>query len=765
MITTPEDGETGGAGSALRCPPSKLRPPRPHVQLVARDAVVEKLLQSSEPLIVVSAPAGSGKTVLLTQWLRFESRPRVWLRLDGNDNDPLVMLRGLAVALDQVLGIDPEILELLQLRSPPLVGRVLPELATAVAGSPPFVMALDDAQLVQNEAAWARVGLVLENLPEGAQLVVASRSDPPLPLGSLRARGELLEVRFDELAFNRDEALALLRLHGVGDGGKKTEGPDRKVEARDTVAALLEATEGWATGLYLASLTMKGRAPDEWLPEVRGDQRAIADYLLGEVLERQPPELQRFLWDTSILDELTAPLCATVTGRGDAGDVLARLAHENLFVSALDDHDERYRYHHLFADLLRSRLERLEPGRPQQLHRRAAVWYEAHDEAETAIRHYLAAGDVAATAALTEVTVDTMLNSNLAESARRLVKLYTEEQLLAYPALAITAGWVYASVAETREDERRWARLMMDLDFEDGPSATAAASLRSAWLCLIGDMGRQGLGQMRRCFEEALHLETTPGDWRDIAMDGVAECHYLSGSPGPAERMWRELSRGTTFDGMALAQEWNAQIPAQLAHIAAEAGRWDEAGELVAEAERRCPRMGLDERMHHSMFLPVLLAHLRLMSNRGDPETIAFAWTIDDYMKDMVRNPPYVLLMSYVLLGEVALEQGELVAARGWCDRALKVLAEWPDAGMFGRRAKRLNDALERRLLAEPITPAERRVLELLPTYLTVTSMADRLFLSQATVKAHLRSIYRKLEVTNREHAVERARELGILKR
>ena len=146
---------------------------------------------------------------------------------------------------------------------------------------------------------------------------------------------------------------------------------------------------------------------------MRGDQRAIAGYLLDEVLERQPAELQRFLLETSILDELTAPLCAAVTGRADAGAVLARLARENLFVSALDERDERFRYHHLFADLLRSRLERLEPERPPQLHRLAAAWYEAHGEPEPAIRHYLAAGDVAATVGLTEATVDTMLNSNL----------------------------------------------------------------------------------------------------------------------------------------------------------------------------------------------------------------------------------------------------------------------------------------------------------------------------------------------------------------
>ena len=379
---------------------------------------------------------------------------------------------------------------------PPLVDRILPELATAVAGSPPFVMVLDDAQLMQNDAAWAHVGLVLENLPEGAQLVVASRSDPPLPLGRLRARGELLELRFEELAFDCDEALALLRLHGVDDGGLRTERLDRKVEARDTVAGLLEVTEGWATGLYLASLTTRGREPDEWLPEVRGDQRAIADYLLGEVLERQPAELLRFLLDTSILDELSAPLCAAVTGRDDAGAVLARLARENLFVSALDDHDERYRYHHLFADLMRSRLERLEPDRPPQLHRRAAVWLEAHEQPEPAIRHYLAAGDVEASADLTAATVEAMGPLGLFESGYRLLDLYTEAQILEHPALAIEAGWWYAIDGRTREQRRRWTRHLTRLEFEDGPSPTTSASLRSAWLLLVTEPGPAG---SRRC--------------------------------------------------------------------------------------------------------------------------------------------------------------------------------------------------------------------------------------------------------------------------
>ena len=394
---------------------------------------------------------------------------------------------------------------------------------------------------------------------------------------------------------------------------------------------------------------------------MRGDQRAIAGYLLDEVLERQPGDLQRFLLETSILDELTAPLCAAVTGRADAGAVLARLARENLFVSALDDRDERYRYHHLFADLLRSRLERLEPERPPQLHRLAAAWFEAHDEPEPAIRHYLAAGDVAATVGLTEATVDTMLNNNLAESARRLV-----EAVHGGAAAGVPRARHLPPAGSTRACPRRARRSVAGRDSWRSWSSrtvlhrTGAASLRSSWLILISDSIRTGWG---RCVAASRRpCASRPGratgaTWPWTVSPGVTTSRGDRNRPSGCGASCRA---GRPSPGWPLAHEWNASDPrTACAHRRRRRplgrGRGARGGGRAALSAH-----GSGRETHHSIFLPMLLAHLRLLSHRGDPETIGFARTIDDFMKDMVRNRPSELLMSYVLLGEVALEQGEL---------------------------------------------------------------------------------------------------------
>ncbi len=662
-------------------------------------------------MVLLCAAAGSGKTVAAMQWATREKRPVAWLHLDPYDNDPAVFLSSIAAAFDVAVAAHVGLGGPLHCAQASRREQLLAGIVTAAAAAQPFALFLDDCHQVRNPACWDDMGVLVEELPEGASLVMSARSEPPLPLGRLRAQGSLCELRQVQFAFALDETMRLLRLHGV--------------DADEGAAqALVERTEGWAAGMYLALLAARERPGMDWLAEARGDQHGISAFLLDEVLGRQPPDVQLFLEQTSILEELSARLCAAVTGRADAGLILERLARDNLFVSALDGHGERYRYHHLFADFLRSRLERRGDAEAGRLHRRAAAWCRDNQRPESAVRHYLAAGDVEATVDLAARTADALLLQGYVDSARRLLRLYTTEQLLAHPALAIAAGWVFALAAGTPEEQRRWTRLMMTFEFEDGPSPLDAASLRSSYIFIVAELAPEGVTQARRCHEEALRLEARPGEWRDMAWDGLARSHYLAGAADRARRMLRETmeAEATTpgapdLDRMAGTRTW-------LALIAQDAGCWDEAAVLVGEARRLRPQTGLDEAVHLSGNLPTLYARLRLMSHSGDPETMAFARTIDEFAADMVHNAPWVLLMRDVILGEVAFEQGDLVAARGWCDRALRTLAGWPDAGMFGRRAKQLADALEQRVYAEPLSRAEKRVLGEMPSCLTVDEIA-----------------------------------------
>ena len=255
---------------------SRLRPPRAHLDLVLREALVERLRRTSAPLILVSAPAGYGKTTLLSQWVDHHGRPFAWLQLAPVHEDPVAFLTYLATALSEVAAIDPALLDALQTKDPPIEEVLLPGLGAALEAAAPFALVLDDVHLVGNVACWRLVELLVAQFPEGAQLALASRGEPPLPLPRLRAGGDLAEIRADDLRLDRAETRALLDLHGC----------DPTAEQLD---ALLHATEGWATGVYLALLAGDGCPSGDLLARVHGDQRAIADYLTTEVLDRQPP--------------------------------------------------------------------------------------------------------------------------------------------------------------------------------------------------------------------------------------------------------------------------------------------------------------------------------------------------------------------------------------------------------------------------------------------------------------------------------------------
>jgi LuxR family transcriptional regulator, maltose regulon positive regulatory protein len=354
------------------------------------------------PLTLVCAPAGFGKTALLADWARRGRRPVGWLSLDEADNDPARFWRHVVAALE---GVRPGVAE----RVAPLLGPPAPSsfegLVTALinelAAQPDeVVVVLDDYHLVEAQPVHVSLGFLLEHLPPGLQLVVASRADPPLPLARLRAGGQLAELRAADLRFTPEEAAELLR-GAVGTG----------VSLPDTaVAALAARTEGWAAGLQLAALSLRGRDdPDEFVAAFSGSHRYVLDYLTEEVLDRQPEQVRAFLLETSVLERLCGPLCQAVTGRADSQRLLERVERANLFMVPLDEVRGWWRYHQLFADLLRARLRQERPERVPQLHRVAAAWYEQHGLADDAVRHALAAGDAAWAARLVERHIDGLL--------------------------------------------------------------------------------------------------------------------------------------------------------------------------------------------------------------------------------------------------------------------------------------------------------------------------------------------------------------------
>jgi LuxR family transcriptional regulator, maltose regulon positive regulatory protein len=383
---------------------TKIRVPAPRPGWVSRPRLLERLRASSCELVLVCGPAGFGKSSLLADWVRRDERAVGWLSLDEGDNDPVRFWRHVAAALDGArAGLGAS--------AGALVGSgraALDAVATALVNefaeeSEQVVLVVDDYHLVEAPEVHRSLEFLLEHLPPALRLVVASRTDPPLPLARMRVRGQLTEIRASALRFTVDEAAEMLRA-AVGDTLPDT-----------VVAALGERTEGWVAGLQLAALSLRGRTDSAgFVAEFSGSHRYVLDYLTEEVLDRQPEELRTFLLETSVLERLSGPLCDAVLGRGGSQELLESVERANLFLLPLDS--ERRWYHQLFTDMLRARLLAHRPGRVAELHRAAAAWYERKALADEAISHALAAGDFAWAARLVEEHFEEMV-WRLAEGA------------------------------------------------------------------------------------------------------------------------------------------------------------------------------------------------------------------------------------------------------------------------------------------------------------------------------------------------------------
>ena len=365
---------------------TKLFIPRPRRRMVARPRLSGRLSRGSDArLTLISAPAGFGKTTLLTAWLDAAATDWsvAWLSLDQSDRQPATFWTYVITALQTAVpGIGADALPLLQSAQPPIETVIVAVLNELAATPNDVVLVLDDYHLVDGPDLRDGMAFLLEHLPPHVHLVISSRADPLLPLARLRARGELVEVRAADLRFTPDEVAAYLN---------DVIGLDL---TPDDIAALEGRTEGWIAALQLAALSMQGRTDiGGFIAQFAGNDRYIVDYLVEEVLQAQPDPVREFLLHTAVLDRLTGPLCDAVTGRDDGSHLLITLERANLFLVPLDDRREWYRYHHLFADVLRAHLLAERPDLVPLLHQRASHWYERHDLTEEAVRHALAAKD------------------------------------------------------------------------------------------------------------------------------------------------------------------------------------------------------------------------------------------------------------------------------------------------------------------------------------------------------------------------------------
>ena len=739
-------------GSAFNLVASKLHRPLIRPGTVRRSSLVERLARSGPcPVVSVVAPAGYGKTTLLSQWAERDGQAFAWVSVDEADNDPKVLLSYVAEALDAVEPIGQRVFDALASPASSVPGTVVPRLGSAFSSmTSPVVLVLDDVHVLRNSECRAALSVLADHVPEGSHLAFAGRAQPPLRIARLRAEGKIMEIGPDDLSLTRDEASSLLRSAGLA-------------LTEDDVAELHERTEGWPAGLYLAALYLRqGGSLASAAFSFGGDDRLVSDYMESEFLSRISRQQRAFLTRTAVLERICGPLCDAVLQVSGSAAVLADLAGANLLLVPLDRRGEWYRYHHLFRDMLLAELHRLEPALMPVLRRRAAGWCLDNGWPEEALEYCMAAGDVAGAARLAgQLVVPAYRRGRVTTIQRWFGWLEDRGGIEGHPMTAVLAS-LFSALMGRPVDAERWADTVDRWQYgdparPDDPSAETWAAMVRAVLC------RRGVERMRADADEAVRrfaagsfLTPTPALMQGIArvlggdLDGGDEC--LEDAAGVGEQV------GSPEDvAVALCER---------ALVAMARSQWDRAEALAGQARTVLRRAGIEE----SFATPLICAlRARAATHQGDVPAARRELLSAQHLRPLLTYAlPYLAVQTRLELARVHLALADPAGARTVMREVDDLLRRRAGLGtLVGEaaavRARLSQDRSSSVPGASALTAAELRLLPLLSTHLSVPQIAEEMFLSRHTIKSQAMSIYRKLGAPSRSQAVARSRELGLL--
>jgi LuxR family maltose regulon positive regulatory protein len=739
-------------GAAFDLVASKLLRPWVRPGTVRRSGLLERLANGdAHRLVSVVAPAGYGKTTLLSQWAARSGQTFAWVSVDEPDNDPKVLLAYVAEALDAVEPVGGQVFDALSSPGSSVLGSVLPRLGSAFSSmTKPVVLVLDDVHVLRNQECRAALSVLADHVPPGSRLVLAGRTEPPLRIARLRAEDRILEIGPGELSLTQAEASSLLHNAGI-------------VLGAEDVAELHQRTEGWPAGLYLAALYLREGGPfASAAVSFGGDDRLVSEYMESEFLARISSRQRVFLTRTAVLERMSGPLCDAVLDLPGSGATLADLERSNLLLVPLDRHGEWYRYHHLFRDMLLAELHRSEPDLMAVLRRRAARWCLRNDLPEDALEYFIAAGDVDTAAHLVEkIGVPTHRQGRFTTLDRWFRWLEDRGGIEGHPMAAVLAALFSAMTGRAAEAER-WADMVDRWQYgdptrHDNPHAEAYAAMLRAL------MGRRGVEQMRADADEAV---------RRCAAESIV-------TPAPA--LYQGLARVLSGDLDGGDASFEAAISAgeqvgaretlvvtlcERSLVAMALGQWDRAEILASQARAVLRQAGIEDSYSTPL---VSTVHARAAMHRRDVPAVRQELVRAQRLRPLLTYAmPQLALQARIELARVHLALADVAGAKTLMLEVNELLRRRPGMGTLVGEAQALRDQLSgKRDASHPgassLTTAELRVLPLLVTHLSFAEIADQLFLSPNTVKSQAMSIYRKLAVSSRSQAVAHSRELGLL--